>query len=70
MDFLRAAASAASAALAGSGGIPGLPGYTLGERDLDYEGLSIWSLYEGVKKVRRLQTRLRALLRSSRVRAG
>ncbi|KAK4704408.1 SCY1-like protein 1, partial [Phenoliferia sp. Uapishka_3] len=56
MNFLSslssAVISAGSAALAasGAGGIPGLPGYTLGERVTSFDGKSIWTQYEGVKK--------------------
>jgi SCY1-like protein 1 len=56
MNFLASLSSAVinagSAALAGGNGVPGLPAYTLGERVNSYQGKSIWTLYEGVKKVR------------------
>lgn len=46
--------------------MPGLPAYQLGERKHDFDGQSIWSLHEGVKRVGRLDwsycTRLEAHL--------
>lgn len=55
MNFLSSLSSAvinaSTAALSGSGGIPGLAGYTIGEKVISYEGKSIWTLYEGIKKV-------------------
>lgn len=55
MNFLSSLSSAvinaSTAALSGSGGIPGLAGYTLGDKVISYEGKSIWTLYEGIKKV-------------------
>ncbi len=60
MNFLAslssAVISAGSAALAGGNGVPGLPAYTLGERVNSYQGKSIWTLYDGVKKVRTINT--------------
>ncbi|KAM0753621.1 hypothetical protein T439DRAFT_377790 [Meredithblackwellia eburnea MCA 4105] len=55
MNFLSslgsAVISAGSAALSSAaGGIPGLPGFTLGEKVSSYDGKSIWSLYDGIKK--------------------
>mgnify|MGYP001576154428 len=55
MNFLSSLSSAviaaSTSALSGGGGVPGLPGFTLGEKVNSFEGKSIWSLYEGVKKV-------------------
>lgn len=55
MNFLSSLGSAvinaSTAALSGGSGIPSLPGYTIGDKVLNYEGKSIWSLYEGIKKV-------------------
>lgn len=55
MNFLAslstAVINAGSAALAGGNGVPGLPSYTLGDKVEAYQGKSIWTLYEGVKKV-------------------
>lgn len=59
MNFLSslgsAVLSASSAALhSAQGGIPGLPGYLLGERVTEYDAKSMWTLYNGTKKVRSL----------------
>ena len=51
MDYLRMAASLAQTALAKGQGIPNLPNFGLGDKDAEYEGLSIWSLHEGTKRV-------------------
>lgn len=55
MNFLSSLSSAviaaSTSALSGGGGVPGLPGFTLGDKVNSFEGKSIWSLYEGVKKV-------------------
>jgi len=55
MNFLAslssAVISAGSAALAGGNGVPGLAAYTLGDRVSSYQGKSIWTLYDGIKKV-------------------
>lgn len=56
MNFLASLSSAVinagSAALAAAGnGVPGVPAYTLGERVVSYQGKSIWTMYDGVKKV-------------------
>ena len=54
------AASLAQTALAKGQGIPNLPNFGLGDKDAEYEGLSIWSLHEGTKRVS-----MRALARQS-----
>ena len=46
MNFLWSAA----AKLTNAGSVPGLPGYTLGERDLSFEGRTIWTLSAGIKR--------------------
>lgn len=55
MNFLQslssAVISASTAALSGSGGIPTLPQYSLGDKVTPFEGKSIWTLYQGIKKV-------------------
>lgn len=55
MNFLSSLSStiiaAGTSALAGGGGIPGVPGYAIGEKVTEFEGKTIWSLYEGTKKV-------------------
>ena len=55
MNFLQslssAVISASTAALAGVGSIPGLPNYILKEKSNEFEGKTIWSLYDGLKKV-------------------
>lgn len=43
--------SASASALSGSSGIPGVVGYTLGDKVPSFEGKTIWSQWEGVKKV-------------------
>lgn len=43
--------SASASALSGSSGIPGVVGYTLGEKVPSFEGKTIWSQWEGTKKV-------------------
>jgi SCY1-like protein 1 len=65
MNFLSslgsAVLSASSAALhSAQGGIPGVQGYLLGDRVTDYDGKSIWALYNGTKKVRSLSLALRS----------
>lgn len=57
MNFLsslsNAVINASAAALSAStGSIPNVPGYSLGERVVEYDRMSIWTLYEGVKRVR------------------
>lgn len=59
MNFLSslssAVLSASSAALnSAQGGVPNVPGYQLGERVHSYDAKSIWTLWTGTKKVRRL----------------
>ena len=55
MNFLQslssAVISASTAALSGGGGIPTLPNYSLGEKVSAFEGKSIWTHYDGIKKV-------------------
>jgi hypothetical protein len=52
LDFFRSyVSSAAQAVLAKGNSVPGLPAYQLGERRQDYEGHSIWSLHDGMKRV-------------------
>jgi len=56
MNFLSslssAVISASSAALSNATSqIPGVSGYTLGDKVLDYQGKSIWTLYHGIKRV-------------------
>lgn len=57
MQFLSslssAVLSASTAALTGSNSIPGLAGFSLGDKVQSFEGKSIWTLYEGTKKVSR-----------------
>jgi SCY1-like protein 1 len=50
MDLLRNLGSAAASSLLHKSGIS-LP-YTLGERVTEYDGKSIWILYDAVKKVK------------------
>lgn len=57
MNFLSSISSslisAGSAALANaSGGVPGVQGYQLGDKVLAYEGKSLWTQWNGTKKVR------------------
>jgi SCY1-like protein 1 len=51
MDFLRQGFSLAQQALAKGQTIPGLPQYGLGERKSEFDGLSLWTLYDGNKRV-------------------
>lgn len=44
--------NASASALSGSSSIPGVQGYNLGDRVLNFEGKTIWSLYDGTRKVR------------------
>lgn len=43
--------NASASALSGSSGIPGVAGYTLGDKVPSFEGKTIWSQWEGIKKV-------------------
>ena len=53
LDYLRSyVSSAAQAVLAKGNSVPGLPRFNLGERRHEYDGHSIWTLYDG-KEVRR-----------------
>ena len=49
MDYLRNLGSAAASSLLQKSGIA-LP-FALGEKVISFEGKSIWSLYDGVKRV-------------------
>ena len=52
LDYLRSyVSSAAQAVLAKGNSVPGLPRFNLGERRHEYDGHSIWTLYDG-KEVR------------------
>jgi hypothetical protein len=55
MNFLSSLSSAviaaSTSALSGGGGIPGLPAYTIGDKVPSFEGKTLWSLFEGTKKV-------------------
>lgn len=47
MDWLK---SAAQAAFAKGNSIPNLPNFGLGDREHDFDGLTIWQLYTGTKR--------------------
>lgn len=52
LDFFRSyVSSAAQAVLAKGNSVPGLPAYQLGERKYDFDGQTIWSLHDGLKRV-------------------
>lgn len=50
MSWLSVIGGAATSLLSKGGGIPNLPGFALGNKELGFEGRTIWSQYEGVKK--------------------
>ncbi|KAG0152088.1 hypothetical protein CROQUDRAFT_85801 [Cronartium quercuum f. sp. fusiforme G11] len=50
MSWLSALGGAASSLLAKGSGLPNLPGYGLGSKDPSFDGHSIWTLHDGIKR--------------------
>lgn len=50
MSWLSVIGGAATSLLSKGGGIPNLPGFGLGSKENSFEGQTIWTQYEGIKR--------------------
>lgn len=50
MSWLSVIGGAATSLLSKGGGIPNLPGFGLGNKESSFEGQTIWTQYEGIKR--------------------
>jgi SCY1-like protein 1 len=50
MSWLSVIGGAATSLLSKGGGIPNLPGFGLGHKESNFEGQTIWTQYDGIKR--------------------